>query len=271
MAYAITLFIQRIFHENSNDKKYAFIGVNRLVGVSCSSPPANVTRNDYPQLGAISYVGPPGATGATGEQGRTGDTGPTGVALMGPTGSVGATGAQSMHGPVGSTGVEGRMVIGRAGPTDATGATGAQGMTGNAGAQGASIPGPDGASGAMGLTGIQSVVGSRGAEGPSREGPTGPVGATGAMAMSTPSWNYSFSGNRANILAIDRGKAQQVANNLQQNPSTRVMLSGSEQSYLDSVGNALRNAGVPASKLQRAAFNDSHANNGNRVDIFVSN
>ena len=72
-------------------------------------------------------------------------------------------------------------------------------------------------------------------------------------------------------MALDRGKAQQVANYLQQNPSTRVTLSGPDQGYLDSVGNALRNAGVPASKLQRAAFNDSHANNGNRVDVFVSN
>ena len=98
MACAIILFIQRIFHENSNDKKYAFIGVGRLVGVSYRKSPVNVTRNDYPQPGAISYVGPPGATGATGEQGRTGDIGPTGVALMGPTGPIGATEAQGMAG-----------------------------------------------------------------------------------------------------------------------------------------------------------------------------
>ncbi len=91
------------------------------------------------------------------------------------------------------------------------------------------------------------------------------------MGMSTPSWNYTFSGNRANILASDSGKAQEVANYVQQNPSTQITLSGPDRRYLDSVGDALRNAGVPASRIQRGSLTDPNVNNGHRVDVLVSN
>lgn len=96
-------------------------------------------------------------------------------------------------------------------------------------------------------------------------------GTTGAMGMSVPSWNYTFRGNSADILASDSGKAQEVANYLQQYPSTQVTLSGPDRRYLRSVGEALRNAGVPASRIQRDAFTDPAINNDHRVDVLVSN
>ncbi len=84
-------------------------------------------------------------------------------------------------------------------------------------------------------------------------------------------WSYTFRGNRDEILVSDSSKAQEVANYMQQNPSTQVTLSGPARRYLDSVGEALRKAGVPASRIQRGVFTDPDVNNGHRGDVLVSN
>ncbi len=184
--------------------------------------------------------------------------------MPGPAGATGATGLPGIQGVVGSRGAEGPSREGPAGPVGATGATGAQGSTGYTGATGTTeMAGVTGRTGATGPTGPQGAVGQTGAQGMG--------GSTGAMGMATPSWSYTFSGNRANVLASDSGKAQEIANYMQQNPSTQVTLSGPSRSNMDSVAIALRNAGVPAARIQRGAFTDSNLNNGNRVNVLVSN
>ena len=179
-------------------------------------------------------------------------------------GPVGATGLTGIQGVVGSRGAEGPSREGPAGPIGATGATGAQGSTGFTGATGGTeMAGLTGRTGATGPTGPQGSVGQTGAQGMG--------GSTGAMGMVAPSWSYTFRGIRDDISASDSGKAQEVANFMQQNPSTQVTLSGPARRYTDSVGEALRNAGVPASRIQRGAFTDPNVNNGHRVDVMVSN
>ena len=125
------------------------------------------------------------------------------------------------------------------------------------------MAGLTGRTGATGSTGPQGVVGQTGAQGMG--------GPTGAMGMVAPSWNYTFRGNSADILPSDSGKAREVANYMQQYPSTQITLSGPDGRYMNSVGEVLRTAGIPASRFQRGVFTAPDANNGHRVDVLFSN
>lgn len=112
------------------------------------------------------------------------------------------------------------------------------------------MAGLTGRTGATGSTGPQGMVGQTGAQGAG--------GSTGAMGLSAPSWNYTFNGDRANILASDSGKAREVANYMQQNPSMQVTLSGPDRNYVDSVGTrcvvrAYRLRGYSAAPLRTQA------------------
>jgi outer membrane protein OmpA-like peptidoglycan-associated protein len=89
--------------------------------------------------------------------------------------------------------------------------------------------------------------------------------------MARTSWNYTFQDNSDTILNPDTGKAREVASYLQQNPASQITLSGSDRRHVDSVGQALRNAGVPASRFQPGMVTDPNVNDPHRVDVIVSN
>jgi hypothetical protein len=127
------------------------------------------------------------------------------------------------------------------------------------------MAGVTGPTGATGSPGPQGVIGETGAQGVG--------GSTGAMGMAapSPSWNYTFSGDRDDILGNDRNKAQEIASYMNQIPASRVTINGPSRRYVRSVVGVLQDAGVPASRIQTGAFTDPNLNNGNRVDVMVSN
>jgi outer membrane protein OmpA-like peptidoglycan-associated protein len=190
----------------------------------------------------------------------TGATGSQGASIPGPAGPTGATGLTGIQGVAGSRGAEGPSREGPTGPVGATGATGAQGSTGFTGARGnTELAGVSGPTGATGLTGAQGAVGQTGAQGP---------GGTGAQASWTPFRSYTFSGNSDDILRSDSGKAREIADYLNQNPSARVTIDGPNQRYTHSVADALKDAGVPMSKVQTGPYSAPRQNN--RVDVLIS-
>jgi hypothetical protein len=219
----------------------------------------------------IAVVGPAGATGAAGPagaQGAIGNTGAQGASIAGPAGAMGNAGPAGVQGVAGSMGAEGPTLVGPAGPVGRTGIAGGQGATGFTGAQGntemAGIAGPTGRSGNIGP---QGSVGPTGAQ--------GPIG-TGAMGNAVVSgWtfyrDYTFNRNSDDILRSDSGKAREIADYLNQNPSARVSIDGPNQRYVHSVREELAHAGVPASKIQIGAYDDSQKRADHRVVVMVSN
>jgi outer membrane protein OmpA-like peptidoglycan-associated protein len=84
--------------------------------------------------------------------------------------------------------------------------------------------------------------------------------------------NYRFNIGRDDILRADSNKAQEVADYLNQNPSARVAIDGSEARRVRAVHEALIGAGVPAYKIQTGAFGDPQARSDERqVAVLVSN
>jgi hypothetical protein len=167
----------------------------------------------------------------------------------------------------------GTMVVGRAGDPGPTGDQGAQGPTGYTGARGDSIAGPMGVQGPAGPMGVQGVAGGTGAQGPTTVGPTGPTGAAGPTASGR--WSsyrdFTFNVGRHEILRGDRGKAGEVAQYMQHNPTYRVAIDGSEQDRVVVVRDTLLAAGVPSHKIQTGQFGDPSLRNVQRVDVLVSN
>jgi len=162
-------------------------------------------------------------------------------------------------------GAQGPTTVGPTGQTGPVGATGSQGATGFTGAQGdtqmAGISGPTGATGA---SGPQGAVGPTGAQGPM-------AGSASANARWTLYRDFTFAGNSDDILRSDRSKVQDIANYLNQNPSARVAIDGPSQRYVHSVVDALKDAGVPAYKMQTGSFDNSQMRGDRRVAVMVSN
>jgi len=123
-----------------------------------------------------------------------------------------------------------------------------------------------------GPTGHSGEIGPQGSVGPT--GARGPIG-TGAMGNAVGSWSsyrdFTFNGNSDDILRADRNKPREIADYLNQNPSARVSIDGPSQRYVHSVREALADAGVPASKIQVGAFNDSQRRADHRVTVMVGN
>lgn len=174
---------------------------------------------------------------------------------------MGRTGSAGLQGVAGSAGAEGPTTEGPAGPAGPAGVAGARGATGATGAQGATE-----------MAGISGPTGATGATGP--QGAVGPTGAQGPMA-GAGSWNsyrdYSFSSSGNEILTDDGNKAREIADHLNQNPSARVAIDGSNERRVNNVRNALLEAGVPAYKIQTGAFGDPQFRSDNRVAVLVSN
>ena len=179
-----------------------------------------------------------------------------------PTSSRVTAGIHSVHPQVaGGTGAQGPTTVGPTGPTGRAGLAGAQGATGLVGAQGSTE-----------LGGIAGPAGATGAAGP--QGAIGPIGAQGPM-VGNGSWNayrdYTFNTNSNEILRSDSGKAREIASYMDQNPSRRVGIDGSNERRVGVVRDALMVAGVPASKIQTGAFGDPQLRRDGRVAVLVSN
>jgi outer membrane protein OmpA-like peptidoglycan-associated protein len=77
---------------------------------------------------------------------------------------------------------------------------------------------------------------------------------------------------RDDILRADSNKAREIADYLNQNPSSRVAIDGSSERRVSEVRNALIGAGVPAYKIQTGAFGDPQTRSDEgRVAVLVSN
>jgi outer membrane protein OmpA-like peptidoglycan-associated protein len=83
--------------------------------------------------------------------------------------------------------------------------------------------------------------------------------------------DYTFSVNSDDILRSDRNKAQEIADYMNQNPSYRVAIDGSNERRVSNVRDALIDAGVPAYKIQTGAFGDPQLRRNSRVAVLVSN
>lgn len=94
---------------------------------------------------------------------------------------------------------------------------------------------------------------------------------TGALGSSVPSWNYTFGGDSEAIRNSDSGKSQEIANYMNQNPSSTITISGPSPRYDKSVVNVLTAAGVPANKIQIGGLTDPTLRNDHRVDVMIGN
>jgi outer membrane protein OmpA-like peptidoglycan-associated protein len=83
--------------------------------------------------------------------------------------------------------------------------------------------------------------------------------------------DYTFNPNSNEILRSDSGKAKEIANWMDQNPSRQIGLDGSNERRVVVVRDALIVAGVPASKIQTGAFGDPQLRRDGRVGVLVSN
>jgi outer membrane protein OmpA-like peptidoglycan-associated protein len=148
------------------------------------------------------------------------------------------------------------------------GATGAQGATGLTGAQGnsqlAGVPGPTGRTGA---TGPQGAIGQTGAQ-----------GSGGQFGSWTPYKDFWFDSNTSDLKSADLGKASDIAKYLNQNPGKQVGIDGSidpsntdlSNRRVNTVRNALVEAGVPSSKIQIGPFGNPELQRDRRVEVLVS-
>ena len=126
--------------------------------------------------------------------------------------------------------------------------------------------------GIAGPTGRSGDIGPQGSVGPT--GAQGPIG-TGAMGSAVGGWSlyrdFTFNRNSDDILRADSSKPREIADYLSQNPSARVSIDGPNKRYVHSVYEALTDAGVPKSKIQTGAYDNSQQRADHRVAVMVSN
>jgi outer membrane protein OmpA-like peptidoglycan-associated protein len=122
------------------------------------------------------------------------------------------------------------------------------------------------------MAGISGPTGATGAAG--AQGNVGPTGAQGPMVASS-GWNsyrdYTFKSDNDNIISGDRNKAREIAAYMNNNPSARIALDGSNAQRVNIVRGALLNAGVPASRIQTGAYGNPQYRRNSRVAVLVSN
>jgi hypothetical protein len=126
-----------------------------------------------------------------------------------------------------------------------------------------------GATGNTELAGISGPAGATGSVGP--QGATGPTGARGATAGGwNPYRDYTFNVNSNEILSSDGNKAREIADYMNQNPSARVAIDGTNQNRVARVRSALIDAGVPAYKIETGQFDNPQLRREGRVAVLVS-
>ncbi|OGA23081.1 MAG: hypothetical protein A3H34_04975 [Betaproteobacteria bacterium RIFCSPLOWO2_02_FULL_67_19] len=117
-----------------------------------------------------------------------------------------------------------------------------------------------GPTGRTGAAGAQGSIGQTGAQGP---------GGT-TVALWTSFRDYTFVGNSDDILRSDSGKAQEIADYLNRNPSARIAIDGPNERYVHSVVDALKDVGVPIDKMQTGAVGNAQLRRDRRVEVLVS-
>lgn len=83
--------------------------------------------------------------------------------------------------------------------------------------------------------------------------------------------DYTFHSNSDDILRSDGNKAKEISDYMNQNPSARVAIDGSNERRVNNVRGALIDAGVPASRIRTGSLGDSQLRRGVGVAVLVSN
>jgi len=131
---------------------------------------------------------------------------------------------------------------------------------------------------------MAGVSGPAGPAGPAGvRGPTGPMGATGATGA-VQSWtsyrDFQFDSNQSSIRSSEIDKVSEIATYMSQNPSIVVGIDGYadprgtdaynlSQRRVNTVRDALIQAGVPAGRIQAGAFGDQRLKSDGRVEVLV--
>jgi outer membrane protein OmpA-like peptidoglycan-associated protein len=111
-------------------------------------------------------------------------------------------------------------------------------------------------------------------------GTAGPQGARGATGVQGPmaengSWsvyrNYTFDRDSDRILQADSGKAREVAEYANHNPSYRVAIDGPNAQHVSTVRDALIDAGVPKSRISTGSFGDPQLRRDREVAVLLAN
>ena len=132
---------------------------------------------------------------------------------------------------------------------------------------------------------MAGVAGSTGLIGGS--GPQGPIGATGAQGPAgvVDRWisyrTFWFDYNTVNLRSSDNGQVSEIAEYMKQNPSLKLGIDGSIPSgsnlsnqdlsdrRVSTVYNALINAGVQYSRIEKGAFGDAQLSRDRRVEVLL--
>jgi len=132
---------------------------------------------------------------------------------------------------------------------------------------------------------MAGVAGSTGLRGDA--GQQGPIGATGTQGLEgvVDRWisyrTFWFDYNTVNLRGSDNGQVSEIAEYMKQNPSLKLGIDGSIPSgsnlsnqdlsdrRVSTVYNALINAGVPYSRIEKGAFGDAQLSRDRRVEVLL--
>jgi outer membrane protein OmpA-like peptidoglycan-associated protein len=109
---------------------------------------------------------------------------------------------------------------------------------------------------------VQGAIGQTGAQGAG--------GTAGMVSIWTSYTDYTFVGSSDDILRSDNNKARDIAAYLNRNPSAMVAIDGPNQRYVHSVVDALKEAGVPVSRMQTGPVGNAQLRQDRRVEVLVS-
>jgi outer membrane protein OmpA-like peptidoglycan-associated protein len=139
------------------------------------------------------------------------------------------------------------------------------------GAPGSTMAGVEGSSGPAGVSGPKGPAGGTGAQGP-----------TGVLNRWTSFRELSFESGQSDLQASEARKVSEITEYMNQNPSLRLGIDGSmdprgtERSQdlsdrrVNTVRDALIQAGVPAHRIQAGSFGDAGARRDRRVEVLIS-
>lgn len=113
-------------------------------------------------------------------------------------------------------------------------------------------------------------------------GPIGAQGSVGIVDRWTSFRDLWFGFDRADLQTSEMSKVSEVAAYMKQNPSLRVGIDGSmdprgtdprnqdlSDRRVNTIRNALIEAGVPASKIQAGTFGDTQLTRDRRVEVLI--
>jgi outer membrane protein OmpA-like peptidoglycan-associated protein len=132
---------------------------------------------------------------------------------------------------------------------------------------------------------MAGVAGSTGLRGDA--GQQGPIGATGTQGLEgvVDRWisyrTFWFDYNTVSLRGSDNGQVSEIAEYMKQNPSLKLGIDGSIPSgsnlsnqdlsdrRVSTVYNALINAGVPYSRIEKGVFGDAQLARDRRVEVLL--